>query len=125
MQNGGIPVTFVPMEGQFLRKARKPRWLGGITKKVFKTKRRAAFLIVGVIVVSYVLFNNHGVVARIRLEHERQVMIEKVKAAQEENQRLEAYLKALEGDKKTIEKVAREKYGMSRTGETVYKVKKN
>ena len=113
------------MEGQFLRKARKPRWLGGITKKVFKTKRRAAFLIVGVIVVSYVLFNNHGVVARIRLEHERQVMIEKVKAAQEENQRLEAYLKALEGDKKTIEKVAREKYGMSRTGETVYKVKKN
>jgi cell division protein FtsB len=113
------------MEGQFLRKARKPRWLGGITKKVFKTRRRPIILIAGVIVVSYVLFNNHGVVARIRLERERQVMIEKVKAAQEENQRLEAYLKALGGDKKTIEKVAREKYGMSRAGETVYKVKKN
>jgi cell division protein FtsB len=113
------------MEGQFLRKARKPRWLLGITKKVFKTRRRAAIVIAAAVVLSYVLFNNRGVIARIRLEHERQVMIEKVRAAQEENQRLEAYLKALDGDKKTVEKVAREKYGMARAGETVYKVKKN
>jgi cell division protein FtsB len=52
-------------------------------------------------------------------------MIEKVKAAEEETKRLQSYLKALEGDKKTIEKVAREKYGMARPGETVYKVKKD
>jgi cell division protein FtsB len=71
------------------------------------------------------LLNNRGIIARIRLEHERQVMIEKVKAAEEETKRLQAYLKALEGDKKTIEKVAREKYGMARPGETVYKVKKD
>lgn len=82
-------------------------------------------IIASVIVLSYVLFNNRGVIARIRLEHERRVMIEKVNAAQEENQRLQAYLKALDGDRKTIEKVAREKYGMARPGETVYKVKKN
>jgi cell division protein FtsB len=113
------------MDGQFLRKARKPRWLGGITKRVFKTRRRAVIIIASVIVLSYVLFNNRGVIARIRLEHERRVMIEKVNAAQEENQRLQAYLKALDGDRKTIEKVAREKYGMARPGETVYKVKKN
>ena len=113
------------MEGQFLRKVQKPRWLQGISKKVFKTRRRALFAIVGTLLVSYVLFNNRGVVARIRLEHERQVMIEKVKAAEEENKRLESYLNALNGDKKTIEKVAREKYGMAREGETVYKVKKN
>jgi cell division protein FtsB len=113
------------MEGQFLRKTRKPRWLRGITKRVFKTRRRAAIAVASVILLSYVLFNNRGVLARIRLEHERQEMIEKVKAAQEENQRLEAYLKALDGDKKTIEKVAREKYGMARAGETVYKVRKN
>jgi cell division protein FtsB len=113
------------MEGQFLRKAWKPRRLGRITKRVFKTRRRTAIAIASVILLSYVLFNNRGVLARIRLEHERQQMIEKVKAAQEENQRLEAYLKALDSDRKTIEKVAREKYGMSRAGETVYKVKKN
>ena len=113
------------MEGQFLRRVQRPRWVQGISKKVFKTRRRALFVIIGTLLVSYVMFNNRGIVARIRLEHERQVMIEKVRAADEETKRLESYLKALEGDKKTIEKVAREKYGMAREGETVYKVKKN
>ncbi|MBM4162726.1 MAG: septum formation initiator family protein [Ignavibacteria bacterium] len=113
------------MEGQFFRKAQKPRWLRGISKKVFKTRRRVVIVIGGAILLSYILFNNRGVIARIRLEHERQVMIEKVAAAEQETKRLQAYLKALEGDKKTIEKVAREKYGMARPGETVYKVKKD
>ncbi|MBF8295288.1 MAG: hypothetical protein HW389_1833 [Bacteroidetes bacterium] len=113
------------MEGQFLRRIQNPRWLQGITKKVFKTRRRAVFVIVGTLFVSYILFNNRGIVARVRLEHQRQVMIEKVRAAEEETKRLQSYLKALDGDKKTIEKVAREKYGMAREGETVYKVRKN
>ena len=113
------------MEGQFLRRVQNPRWLQGITKKVFKTRRRIVIVILGTLLISYVLFNNRGIVARVRLEHQRQEMIEKVKAAEEETKRLEAYRKALDGDKKTIEKVAREKYGMAREGETVYKVKKN
>lgn len=113
------------MEGQFLRRVQRPRWVQGISKKVFKTRRRALFVIVGTLLVSYIMFNNRGIVARIRLEHERRVMIEKVKSAEEETKRLKSYQEALDGDKKTIEKVAREKYGMAREGETVYKVKKN
>jgi cell division protein FtsB len=113
------------MEGQFLRRIQKPKWLQGITKRVFKTRRRAIVVIIGTLLVSYVLLNNRGVIARIRLEHQRQAMVEKVRAAEEETKRLQSYLKALDGDKKTIEKVAREKYGMAREGETVYKVKKN
>ena len=112
------------MEGQYLRRIQKPRWLRGITKRVFKTRRRALFVIVGTLLVSYVLFNNRGIITRIRLEHQRQVMIEKVRTAEDETKRLQAYLKALDGDKETIEKVAREKYGMARDGETVYKVRK-
>ena len=114
-----------PMEDRFLRKVRKPRWVRGIAKKAFKTRRRAVVLIFGTLLVSYVMLNNRGIVARVRLEHQRQVMIDRVKAAEEENERLQSYLKALDGDKKTIEKVAREKYGMAREGETVYKVKTN
>jgi cell division protein FtsB len=110
------------MDGDFLRRVQQPRWLKGITKKVFKTRRRALFVIVGTLLVSYILFNNRGIITRIRLEHQRLVMIEKVRAADEETKRLQSYLKALDGDKKTIEKVAREKYGMARDGETVYKV---
>ena len=113
------------MEGQFFRRVKKPRWVQGITRRVFKTRRRALLTLAGVLIVAYVLFNNRGIIARIRLEHERQVMLEKVKTAEEETKKLQSYLKAVEGDKKTIEKVAREKYGMAREGETVYKVKKN
>ncbi|HAL54956.1 MAG TPA: hypothetical protein DCP63_00390 [Bacteroidetes bacterium] len=113
------------MEGQFYRKIPKKNWLNGFVKKIFKTKRRGIIAILGTIAVIYMLFNNRGVIARIRLEHERRVMIERVRAAEEETKRLQSYLKALEGDKKTIEKVAREKYGMVREGETVYRVKKN
>lgn len=82
------------------------------------------YVIVGTLLASYMLFNNRGIIARIRLEHQRQVMIEKVLAAEDETKRLQSYLKALDGDKQTIEKVAREKYGMARDGETVYKVRK-
>jgi cell division protein FtsB len=35
---------------------------------------------------------------------------------------LQAQSKALEGDRAAIEKVAREKYGMLKEGETVYRV---
>ena len=124
LQNLEIKFIFEPMEGQYLRRIQKPRWLRGITKRVFKTRRRALFVIVGTLLVSYVLFNNRGIITRIRLEHQRQVMIEKVRTAEDETKRLQAYLKALDGDKETIEKVAREKYGMARDGETVYKVRK-
>lgn len=112
------------MEGQFLRRIQKPKWLQGMRKSVFKTRRRAILVIAGALLISYVFLNNRGIIARIRLERQRQDMIEKVRAAEEETKRLQSYLKALDGDKKTIEKVAREKYGMAREGETVYKVKK-
>lgn len=112
------------MEGQFYRKIKSTGTLKSLGKKVFKTRGRAVAVIGGIFIVGFVLFNNRGVVARIRLEIERREMIEKVREAEEETKRLQAYLKALDGDKKTIEKVAREKYGMARQGETVYKVKK-
>jgi cell division protein FtsB len=51
--------------------------------------------------------------------------VEKVAQAREETRTLQAHLKAVEGDKKTIEKLARERYGMARDGETVYRVKKD
>jgi len=59
------------------------------------------------------------------LEAEHREWMEKVKADSIETKRLQEQIKALEGDKKTIEKTAREKYGMAREGETLYQVKKD
>ncbi len=74
--------------------------------------------------LGFALFGNRGVFQRVRLEERKAQMEAKIREAQEENRKLQAQSKALDGDKKAIEKVAREDYGMHRKGETVYKVKK-
>jgi len=72
--------------------------------------------------MGYVLLNPHGIIQRVRLELAKREMEEKVKEAEVERQQLLDLSKKLENDKRTIEKVAREKYGMLREGETVYKM---
>ncbi len=74
------------------------------------------------IILLYVLFNNQGVLQRIRLERQKKEMLQKIQQAEEEQKQLQDQSKALDGDKKAVEKVAREKYGMVREGEKVYRV---
>jgi len=54
---------------------------------------------------------------------------EKVKAASEkikiENERLKKEIKLLQGDRKYVEKVAREELGMTRKDEIIYKKKQD
>lgn len=110
---------------EFYRKPLKRSLLKSLARKIFRNRFRALLILVGLFILSYAVFGNHGILTRIRLERQRDDMIEKVRQAEEETKKLQAQIKALEGDKKTIEKIAREKYGMAREGETVYKVKKD
>ncbi len=80
-------------------------------------------LLVGIPIVGYVLLNPHGIIQRVRLELAKRETQEELREAELERQNLQDLSKRLENDKRTIEKVAREKYGMLREGETVYKVK--
>jgi cell division protein FtsB len=111
------------MEGDFYRRLPKQQHLRKLFNKLFKTRRRSIVTLLSALLVLYVLFDNKGIIARIRLELQKQDMEERVKAAERETKELETNIKALQGDKKTIEKVAREKHGMVREGETVYRVK--
>lgn len=113
------------MEGDFYRKPRKRNWFKSVGRGLFKTRRRGIITIAFTILIFYLLFDNKGIIARIRLELRKQEMTEKVQQAEQETQQLQSELKMLQGDKKTIEKVAREKHGMVREGETVYRVKKD
>ena len=88
-----------------------------------KGQRLGLILFLGIPIIGYVLLNPHGVIQRVRLELAKRETQEKVRQAELERQRLQDYSKKLESDKRTIEKVAREKYWMVREGETVYKVK--
>jgi len=112
------------MENQFYRNLQPERFLKKISRSAKKNKRRTIILIILFLLFIYLLFDNKGIITRIRLEVQHREWIEKVKSDSIETKRLQEQIKALEGDKKTIEKTAREKYGMAREGETVYQVKK-
>jgi cell division protein FtsB len=112
------------MEDQFYRNIQPERFLKKIAKSASKHKKRTLIIILAFLLFLYLLFDNKGIIKRIQLEAQHREWIEKVKADSLETKRLREQIKALEGDKKTIEKTAREKYGMAREGETVYQVKK-
>ncbi len=112
------------MEDRFYRNLQPRRFLKQIGRAASRNKRRALLIAVGTLVFLYFFFDNKGILARIRLERERQALIEQVRADSVQIRALQAQINALQGDKKTVEKIAREKYGMIREGETVYKIKK-
>jgi cell division protein FtsB len=114
------------MENQFYRKTPPSRHLiRDILKKAIRNKKRTTILLISVVMIVYLTFDNKGVIARIRLESQKKQLEQKILQAESETKELHAQIKALEGDKKTIERIAREKYGMARDGETVYRVKKD
>ncbi len=114
------------MENQFYRKPPSSRHLfRDSLKYALRNKKRTTILLISVVMIVYLTFDNKGVIARIRLESQKKQLEQKILQAEAQTKELHAQIKALEGDKKTIEKIAREKYGMAREGETVYRVKKD
>jgi|GEM_PF-253958 len=110
------------MDSLFYRKEKKSFGFKEKVLKLLKNKRFMVRFVLGSIVVLYVSFGTHGVIQRMRLQHQKSELAAKIQEAETETKRLQAESKALDGDPKAIEKVAREKHGMIREGETVYKV---
>ena len=110
------------MNSLFYRKDKKSFNLKDKALKLLKNKRFVFRFVIGSVVLLYILFGSHGVVQRIRLQHQKSEMASRIEEAEAETKRLQAESKALDGNPRAIEKVAREKHGMIREGETVYKV---
>jgi len=110
------------MDSQYLRKDRPSFRFS--PKKIFGNKGLVVALLVGMPVFSFILFSPRGVIKRISLDAERARLEEQVAAAEAEQGELLRQSRDLDHDLAVIEKIAREKYGMIRPGETVYKVKK-
>lgn len=108
------------MEGRFYR--RKP----GSSPIIRRLSRKSVIIggVLGIPAILYVVFGSHGIVQRIQLQDRISQLQQQIEAVKADNDRLKLEAKALESDPKMIEKVAREKYGMSREGETVYRIRK-
>ena len=112
------------MDDQYYRKTPSRNVVAARLKVIIRHKRTLLAALIVVPVVSFATFSNRGILKRLTLEGEKSAMQAKVHLASQEQRRLQDLSKSLENDPKAIEKVAREKYGMVRDGETVYKVKK-
>ncbi len=90
-------------------------------KKFIRNKRAVTFTVIGALVLVYGVLGNHGIVQRVKLQREKAELERKIKAASEETKQLQLESKDLDTNLKAIEKVARERYGMAREGERVYR----
>ncbi len=109
------------MDSSFYRKFTHRLGLARMLKKFVKNKRAMVFTAIGIIVLVYGVLGNHGIVQRLRLQHEKAEMERKIKEANDETKQLQNQSHDLDTNLKAIEKVARERYGMAREGERVYR----
>lgn len=90
---------------------------------IIKETPRRRFLIIGVFVFTLVfvivLFSDYGVVNRIKLTYEINDLQTEIKLGNKLKDSLKNEIKLLENDYLTIEKVARQKYGMIKKNEDV------
>jgi cell division protein FtsB len=93
-----------------------------IARYIYHRRKFFMYLLVLLAILSYAVFGKKGVLQRVELEMENRQLKEKLKAEQDKTILLQREIEDLRTSDKKIEKVAREKYGMVKDGEEIYKV---
>jgi len=112
------------MDNHFYRNTEK-KPLKNLLKKESTINKKLIIFFFIIPILLFIVFNNKGLWQRIKLEKEKEYINAQIK--EEENKQKfylnEIYL--LKNDSAKVEKVAREKFNMKRSGETIYKRKNN
>jgi cell division protein FtsB len=93
-----------------------------IVRYVYQRRKFFIYLLVMLLILTYAVFGKKGIMQRVELEIENSELKEKLKAEQEKTLMLQKEVEDLKTSEQKIEKVAREKYGMVKDGEEIYKV---
>ena len=110
------------MDNLFYRKRKGRPDLRALLRKLLRNRRLMLALVIAVPLTGVVIFGNHGILQRIRLERRKTELQEQIRSEESERKALEEESKKLDTDRAEIEKVAREKHHMARDGEQVYRV---
>jgi cell division protein FtsB len=110
------------MNDSYYRKKKPGKQLLQKTLSRYLKKGVTWKLLVLAALVGYIMFGSRGVVQRLNLEFEKQQMIENVHQANAETEKLEEQLRRVSEDDSFIEEIARERYGMIREGDSVYRI---
>jgi cell division protein FtsB len=91
----------------------------------FKGKRSWLIGLLAAFVAAWFLFfDTHSLMTKVKLESQKKDLIERTKEYQKRTAELEQKINDLDTNPELLEKIAREDYGMRKTDETVYKIKK-
>ncbi|MBX3043663.1 MAG: septum formation initiator family protein [Candidatus Kapabacteria bacterium] len=92
-------------------------------KNIFNNpKRRAIIIGVSVIMIFFavILFSDYGLLNRFKLEYKKLTLKREIEEKNRISDSLRQEIELLKSDPATIERIAREKYGMKRKNEEVY-----
>jgi cell division protein FtsB len=82
----------------------------------------AACVMVLVLLVIAAVYGDHGLVDLLRMQHEQRELEHTAFNLQQQNERLRKRVQRLQSDDHYIEKLARERLGLVRKGEIMYRV---
>src|SRR4030095_1809925 len=93
-----------------------------VVRYIYHRRKFFLYLVILLLILSYAVFGKKGILQRVELEMENRELKEKLKIEQEKTLMLQKEVEDLKTSDKKIEKVAREKYGMVKEGEEIYKI---
>ncbi len=93
-----------------------------VTNNVNNPRRRVIILGVSVIIIfaTIIIFSDYGLLNRFKLEYKKITLKKEIEAKIKTSDSLKNQIELLKNDPATIERIAREKYGMKRKNEEVY-----
>lgn len=93
-----------------------------VIRYIFHRKKFFIYLVILLAVLSFAVFGKKGILQRVELEMENRSLKEKLAQEQQKTITLQKEIEEIKTSDKKIEKVAREKFGMVKDGEEIYKV---
>jgi len=92
------------------------------TRPITLRRKVSYAFLVALPILAILTFSNRGILKRIQLENRAADLRTAVYADRSTGDSLRAEIKRVTVDSATIERIARERYGMVRQGETLYKI---
>ena len=81
------------------------------------------FLFILLVLIYMTIFGNKGIIYRVRLESDKKQLEEQLQTEINKGEELQKEINELNNSENKIEKVAREKYGLTKEGEQIYRIR--
>jgi cell division protein FtsB len=75
-----------------------------------------------VFLLSMFVFSNNGLLKRMKLENEKKELEKNISIEQKKSDSLEKKIKEIQTSDMELERIAREKYGMTKEGEKIFRI---